>query len=161
MEFRRLGKNEIDSLVKMRIMYLREDFKEATEKQFAEIEENLYSYFEKHIDKDLFAFGAMENDKIISAALLLIVEKPCNPRFITGKTGEVFSVYTLPEYRRQGIAMNVMKMLMRFSQEKNLDIVNLKATQDGYPLYKKLGFVEDSLCCVPMKYIFDSEVNAY
>ncbi len=155
MEFRRLGKNEIVSLVKMRILYLREDFKETTDEQFENIEKNLYSYFEKHIDSDLFAFGAMENDKIISVALLLIIEKPCNPRFITGKTGEVFSVYTLPEYRRQGIAMKVMKMLMQFAEDNTLDIVNLKATQDGFPLYKKLGFIEDSLCCMPMKYTFE------
>lgn len=154
MEFRRLGKNEIDSLVKMRIMYLSEDFKEATEKQFAEIEENLYSYFEKHIDKDLFAFGAIENNEIISIALLLVIEKPCNPRFITGKTGEVFSVYTLPKYRRRGIAMKIMKNLIYFAKENNLDIINLKATQDGFPLYKKLGFAEDISDCTPMKYIF-------
>ncbi len=30
MEFRKLGKNEIDSLVKLRIMYLSEDLKKAT-----------------------------------------------------------------------------------------------------------------------------------
>lgn len=153
MEFRRLGKNEIDELVKIRILYLREDFKETTDKQFSEIEKNLYSYFEKHIDNDLFAFGAMENDEIISASLLLIIEKPCNPRFITGKTGEVFSVYTLPEYRRQGIALKVMEMLINFSKEINLDIINLKATLEGYPLYKKLRFFEDNTCYVPMKYV--------
>ncbi len=153
MEFRRLGKNEIDSLVKMRLLYLQEDFTETTDEQFSKIEKNLYSYFEKHIDKDLYAFGAMENDEIISAALLLIIEKPCNPRFITGKTGEIFSVYTLPEYRRRGIAMKVMKMLISFSKEINLDIINLKATLEGYPLYKKLRFVEDNTCYVPMKYV--------
>lgn len=153
MEFRRLGENEIDSLVKMRLLYLQEDFTETTDEQFSKIEKNLYSYFEKHIDKDLYAFGAMENDEIISAALLLIIEKPCNPRFITGKTGEIFSVYTLPEYRRRGIAMKVMKMLISFSKEINLDIINLKATLEGYPLYKKLRFVEDNTCYIPMKYV--------
>lgn len=153
MEFRRLGKNEIDELVKIRILYLREDFKETTDKQFSEIEKNLYSYFEKHIDNDLFAFGAMENDEIISASLLLIIEKPCNPRFITGKTGEVFSVYTLPEYRRQGIALKVMEMLIEFSKKINLDIINLKATQEGFYLYKKIGFIEDNMNYISMKYI--------
>lgn len=154
MEFCRLGKNDINSLVKMRIMYLREDFTESTDEQFTEIEKNLYSYFEKHLNNDLFAFGAMENDNIISTALLLIIEKPCNPRFITGKTGEVFSVYTLPEYRRQGNAMKIMEMLLNFSKEINLDIINLKATHDGLPMYKKIGFIEDNSNCTSMKYIF-------
>lgn len=158
MEFRRFGKNEIDLLVKARILYLREDFKDATEEQFSEIEKNLYGYFEKHIENDLFAFGAAENGEIISAALLLIIEKPCNPSAVTGKTGEVFSVYTRPEYRRQGIAMKVLKMLINFAEENKLNFVNLKATQDGYPLYKKLGFTEEHSHYVPMKITFDNQV---
>ncbi len=38
MEFRRLGENEIDSLVKMRLLYLQEDFTETTDEQFSKIE---------------------------------------------------------------------------------------------------------------------------
>lgn len=155
MEFRRIGKDEIDLLVKMRVLYLREDFRNTPDEKFARIAENLPAFFERHIETDLFAFGAFENSEIVSVALLLVVEKPCNPRFITGKTGEIFNVYTLPEYRRQGISINLMKLFMDYAKEINLDFVELKATKDGYPLYKKLGFVEDKLSCVPMKYCFD------
>lgn len=143
MEFRRICKNETDSLVKMRLLYLREDFCDASDEQFAKIAENLPAYFEKHIDTDLFAFGAFDNGEIVSSALLLVVEKPCNPRFITGKTGDIFNVYTLPEYRRQGIAMKLMKLLMDCAKEIDLDFVELKATKDGCHLYKRLGFVEE------------------
>lgn len=155
MEFRKIGENELDSLVSMRISYLREDFSDTSDEQFDRIAKNLPTYFENHINKDLFAFGAFDDNKIVSVALLLVIEKPCNPRFISGKTGEVFNVYTLSEYRRQGLAMNTLQLLMEYAEELNLDIVNLKATKDGYPLYKKCGFVKDKLSCIPMRYSFE------
>lgn len=155
MEFRRIDKNELDSLVAMRILYLREDFSDTSDEQFDRIAKNLPTYFENHINKDLFAFGAFDDNKIVSVALLLVIEKPCNPRFISGKTGEVFNVYTLSEYRRQGLAMNTLQLLMEYAKEIKLDLVELKATKDGYPLYKKYGFAEDKLSCIPMRYSFE------
>lgn len=103
----------------------------------------------------MFAFGAFDHEKLVSIALLLIVEKPCNPRFVNGKTGDVLNVYTLPEYRRQGIATKAIKMLMAFAKKNKLDFVELKATKDGYALYKKIGFITDPAGYIPMKYSFE------
>ncbi len=155
MRFCSIHKKACASLVDMRILFLWEDGKEASEKQLYKIAENLPSYFEKHIDKDCFAFGAYDNEKLVSVALLLIIEKPSNLRFVTGRIGEVLNVYTIPEYRRQGIATKVMQMLVDFAKESALDFVELKATKNGYPLYKKLDFVENPTAYIPMKYTFE------
>lgn len=154
MEFRRVDRDEIDKLVTLRMLYLREDFSNAPDAYFCRIEENLPAYFGKHLEQDLFAFAAFEQEKIVSIAILLVVEKPCNPRFPTGKTGDVMNVYTVQEYRRRGIAMQVMKMLLDFARELELDMVELKATKSGYSLYKKLGFLESAGEYVSMKYSF-------
>lgn len=154
MEYRLITTNEIDDLVEMRIKYLKEDFKYVSEESFNVVRNNLPEYFKSHINKDLFAFGAFCGGKIISTAILLIIEKPCNPRFINGRTGEVFNVYTLDEYRRQGAAYNLLKMLMEFAEECKLDLIELKAAKDGYPLYKRLGFYESNADYIPMKFNF-------
>lgn len=154
MEFRRVDRDEIDKLVTMRMLYLREDFSNEPDAYFCRIEENLPAYFGKHLEQDLFAFAAFEQEKIVSIAFLLVVEKPCNPRFPTGKTGDVMNVYTVQESRRRGIAMQVMKMLLDFVRELELDMVELKATKSGYSLYKKLGFLESAGEYVSMKYSF-------
>lgn len=85
---------------------------------------------------------------------MLIIEKPCNPRFTTGRIGEIFSVYTLEKYRKQGAAYNLLKMLMEFAKNHKLDLIELKATNEGYSLYKKLGFSENAANYVPMKFNF-------
>ncbi len=151
MEYRLITKNEIDDLVDMRIKYLQEDFKFTSNECFNEVRKNLPEYFENHLNKDLFAFGAFCGTKMISAAMLLIIEKPCNPCFIKGRVGEVFNVYTLEEYRRKGAAYNLLKNLLEFAKKRNLDLIELKATNDGYPLYKKLGFYEADTDYIPMK----------
>lgn len=121
MEYRRVNRDEIGALVSMRMLYLKEDSSNKVwDEQFHRIEENLPVYFEKHLNQDLFAFAALEQEKIISTAFLLVVEKPCNLRFPTGKTGVVMNVYTVQEHRREGIAMQVMKMLLDFARKKTL-----------------------------------------
>lgn len=156
MEYCIINKDRINDLVDMRLKYLREDFQSTSEESFDLVRKNLPEYFENHLNKDLFAFGAFCGDKIISTAFLLIIEKPCNPRFTTGRIGEIFSVYTLEDYRRQGIAYDLLKMLMEFAEKQHLDLVELKATKEGYSLYKKLGFYENYNDYVPMKFNFNT-----
>ena len=72
----------------------------------------------------------------------MILQKPCHPKMIHGKMGEVLSVYTLPAYRRQGIAQHNMQRLVDYARANGLDYVNLSATKAGYPVYQKVGFSE-------------------
>jgi GNAT superfamily N-acetyltransferase len=153
MEFDRAVIEEIGQLVNLRMAYLYDNFDEISETQKMSIEKELPEYFLRHLGKDMMAFVARDNGKIIATAMIVIVEKPANPRFITGRIGEVLSVYTYPEYRRQGIGKQLMTMLLSYAKEQKLDIVELKATQLGYPLYKQMGFVEEKGLNVPMKYV--------
>lgn len=153
MEFDRAVKEEIGQLVNLRMAYLYDNFDEISETQKSTIEKELPEYFYRHLGDDMMAFVAKDNGRIIATAMIVIVEKPANPRFITGRIGEVLSVYTYPEYRRQGIGKQLMTMLLSYAKEQKLDIVELKATQLGYPLYKQMGFVEEKGLNVPMKYV--------
>ena len=83
---------------------------------------------------------AKENDEIVSCAFLLIVEKPMSPAFLTGKTGTVLNVYTKLEHRKKGYARQLMNALLSEAKERDLSVVELKATEDGYHLYKSVGF---------------------
>ena len=63
-----------------------------------------------------------------------------SPAFITGKTGTVFNVYTRQEYRKQGYAKQLMNVLLEDAKANALSVIELKATEDGYHLYKTVGF---------------------
>ncbi len=152
MEFKRI--NDIETLVEMRMTYISYDFPDTSDEELSKIATVLPEYFKKHIDKDMFAFAAVENGIVISGAFLVIIEKPANPAFPTGKVGNVLNVFTLEQYRRKGIAARVMKMLIDYAKNIKLDFLELKATSDGYPLYKKLGFSEETSSYTSMKFYF-------
>jgi len=100
----------------------------------------LPQYFRNHLNRDLMIYVVREAEEIVTCAFLLIVEKPMSPMFITGKTGTVLNVYTKPEYRKKGYAKQLMNALLEDAKEKGLSVVELKATEDGYHLYKSVGF---------------------
>ncbi len=152
MEFKRI--NDIETLVEMRMTYISYDFPDTSDEELSKIATVLPEYFKKHIDKDMYAFAAFEDGIVISGAFLVIIEKPANPTFPTGKVGNVMNVFTLEQYRRKGIAARVMKMLIDYAESSRLDFLELKATSDGYPLYKKLGFSEEASSYTSMKFYF-------
>jgi len=73
---------------------------------------------------------------------LIIEEWPANRNFINGKIGTLLNVYTYPEYRKNGIATNVIKKIIEEAKKQNVAIINLFASKDGESVYKKIGFME-------------------
>ncbi|MBR2683393.1 MAG: GNAT family N-acetyltransferase [Atopobiaceae bacterium] len=141
----RASLDDLDQLIKLRLAYLADDFGALDPEQIVQIRETLPGYLHKHLDTDLLAFVARAEDgAIMSCAWLLLVEKPPSPRFPNGRTGVLFNVYTAPQYRRQGLARRTMGALIEEAYRLRLDVLELHATEDGYPLYRSLGFSDDS-----------------
>ncbi len=67
----------------------------------------------------------------------------------TGKRAFLMSVYTRAEYRRQGIARNMVKQLIEEAKARGCTEIILDATEDGRELYKSLGFEQsDETMCL-------------
>ncbi len=131
---------DIKQLAKLRLAYLIEDYGDLDEKELTVIKRDLPDYFNKNLNKNIFAYIGRDKQEIVACALLLVVEKPMSPAFINGKTGTILNVYTKPEYRRNGYAKKLMNMLLEDAVNMRLCSVELKATEDGYSLYKSIGF---------------------
>ena len=137
------GIEDIDTLVEMRLGYLTEDNGGIDGSDSEAIRRDLPGYFRLHLGRDLHAYVIRNGRSIVSCAFLLIVEKPMSPAFINGRTGIVLNVYTFPACRRRGYARMIMKRLMEDAKEMELSVVELKSTQDGYDLYRSVGFAEE------------------
>lgn len=131
---------DIDVLTDLRIAYLNEDLGVITDENLELMQATLPSYYEKHLNEDLMVYVARDEMDIVSCAFLLIVKKPMSPSFITGKTGTVLNVYTKPEYRKKGYAKKLMTMMLEDAKAEGVSVIELKATEDGYSLYKSVGF---------------------
>lgn len=138
MIFEKATIKDINGLTDLRLAYLQEDLGVITDKEL--IQESLPGYYEKHLNKDLMVYVARDDEDIVACAFLLIVEKPMSPSFITGKTGTALNVYTKPEYRNKGYAKKLMTMMLEDATAQDVSVIELKSTEDGYLLYKSVGF---------------------
>ena len=60
----------------------------------------------------------------------------------TGKKAYIMNMYTAPEYRRQGIALHTLDLLVKAAKERGVSQIALEATDMGRPLYERYGFVK-------------------
>lgn len=134
---------DINLLTELRLAYLEEDHGKLSEADTKIIRQDLPNYFKKNLNQNIFCYLMRDKEYIVACAFLLVVEKPISPAFITGKTGTVLNVYTNPAYRHKGYAKMVMNKLLSDAIEKNLSVVELKSTEEGYHLYKSIGFTDE------------------
>lgn len=132
--------DDIEQLVLMRLEYIKEDFKESDGDKINRIKESLPSYFMKHLNKDLMAFTARYKNSIVATVLLTIEERPANPEIITGKKGTLLNVLTQREHRHQGLGEILVNEAIKYAHVYELAYIGLSATEEGYGLYKKVGF---------------------
>ena len=132
--------NDIQELVRLRILYMIDDYGSLSDEEREGMEKQLPGYFERELGKKLITFVARAEGRLVAAAYLLIIEKPANPSFLNGLDSEVLSVYTEEGYRGRGICTNLMKNMIDYAREHKINRIDLMATKDGYPVYKKLGF---------------------
>ena len=62
----------------------------------------------------------------------------------TGLRAHLMNVYTAPAFRRRGIARMLVTALMDAARQRGATEVSLDATEAGRPLYRTLGFRENS-----------------
>ncbi len=135
--------SDINALVDLRIEYLREDNGSLKDSDVDMILIRLPEYLRNHLNRELFCYIVRDGDVIASCAFLLMIEKPMSPAFINGKTGTVLNVYTRPLFRHRGFARSVMEELIADAKRMELCVLELKATDAGYPLYQAVGFTDD------------------
>ena len=143
MNVERATTDDIPELVELRLAYLTEDSGPLDRDMADSIARDLPGYYRERLGRDLLVYVVRDRDSIASCAFLLVVRKPMSPAFPTGMTGTVLNVYTRPAWRRRGMARALMETMLRDTREMGLSVVELKATDDGYPLYLKVGFVDD------------------
>ncbi len=71
---------------------------------------------------------------------VLLCPWPANPKEPCTHRAVILNVYTEQEFRRRGIARQIMLTIMAWLKQQGLGSVNLHASDEGRPLYQKLGF---------------------
>ena len=133
---------DIDTLVKLRFDYISTETELSAEDK-AKLEPQLREYFKEYVPQEKFTAYAMEIDgEIVSAAFLIIDERPPGLKNLNGRFGTIINVFTYPEHRGNGYATSVMNYLIVDADAIFVSVLDLYATNAGKRLYEKLGFKE-------------------
>ncbi len=133
--------NDIDNLVELRLNQLKD---EGAEELF-DLKPYLYDYYKTNLGNNSFiSYLAIDNDKIIATSGLTITHKPPYYKCPTGKIGLLSSMYTNPNYRRQGIASHLLDLIINEAKVNGCFLIHITASNMGVKLYEAYGFTHNN-----------------
>ena len=136
-QYKKLTDKELDTFIDTRIKQLREEG--ATED--IDLKPALRDYYERHMaDGTFVSWIALDKDKIIGTSGMSFVEKPPYFGCPNGKIGLLSSMYTSNEYRRQGIAKELLTRVVKEAKDYGCGAVQITASDMGVMLYTDFGF---------------------
>ncbi|MDE6434479.1 MAG: GNAT family N-acetyltransferase [Lachnospiraceae bacterium] len=139
-EYRKLTKKDLAIFIEMRISQLREE----GAKEDIDLKPALNDYYSRHMaDGTFVAWLAVDDDKIIGTSGMSFVEKPPYFGCPSGRIGLLSSMFTSKEYRRRGIAKELLSRVVNEAKEYGCGVVQITASDMGVLLYTDFGFVKN------------------
>jgi GNAT superfamily N-acetyltransferase len=139
-EYRRLTAKELDIFIEMRINQLREEG--ATED--IDLRPALKDYYNRHMKDGTFvSWLALDENRIIGTSGMSFVEKPPYFGCPSGKMGLLSSMFTAQDYRRKGIAKELLSRVIDEARQYGCGTIQITASDMGVLLYTDFGFVKN------------------
>jgi GNAT superfamily N-acetyltransferase len=88
-----------------------------------------------------FAWVALAERCMIGISGLIFFQKPPTEENMIGLEAYVMNMYTLPEWRGQGVARALMQEIIKYVQNTSAKRIWLHTTKDGQSVYERSGFV--------------------
>lgn len=140
-EYRKLTVTELDAFIEMRISQLREE----GAAEDVDLVPFLKEYYIKHMGDGTFvSWIALEDDKIVGTSGMSFVERPPYFSCPSGKLGIISSMFTNPNYRRMGIAKELLHRVVEEARNYGCGAVQITASDMGVKLYSAYGFVHNA-----------------
>ncbi len=138
--YRKLTEHELDLFIKTRIEQLREE----GAKEEIDLTPALKDYYRRHMADDTFvSWIALDRGRIVGTSGMSIVEKPPYFGCPSGKIGLLSSMFTRGEYRRRGIARELLSRVIDEARMRGCGTVQITASDMGIFLYSSFGFTKN------------------
>ena len=139
-EYKRLTEKELDIFIDMRIKQLREE----GAKEEIDLVPALKDYYTRHMaDGTFVSWLAFDGEMIIGTSGMSFVEKPPYFGCPSGQMGLLSSMFTNPNYRRKGIAKELLSRVVKDAREYGCGTIQITASDMGVKLYTAFGFVHN------------------
>lgn len=142
-EYKKATLEDIDELVRTRIIVLRAANRLSEDVDMSLVEKESFAYYNHALDSgEHIAYLVYDNGTFIGAGGVSFYQVMPTYHNPTGKKAYIMNMYTAPEHRRQGIAIHTLDLLVNDARELGVSQITLEATDMGRPLYENYGFVK-------------------
>ena len=142
-EYKKATIEDIDELVRTRIIVLRAANKLSDDVDMSVVEKESYEYYKRALETgEHITYLVYDNGTFIGAGGVSFYQVMPTYHNPTGKKAYIMNMYTVPAYRRQGIAFHTLDLLVKDIRKQGVSQITLEATEMGRPLYEKYGFVK-------------------
>jgi len=136
-EYRKANISDIQYLVQ----YRKQQLIDEGEIFGKEIDDELSEYFISSIsDNSLISWLAVDGERIVATSGICFYQLPPTSRNPSGKNAYITNMYTLPEYRKQGIGSQLLQLVIDEAKILKYKVIRLHASDDGKSIYNKAGF---------------------
>ena len=102
-------------------------------------------YLKKAIPEGSFrSWLACDNGRAVAGGAIVITPWPAHAYDLECRRATILNVYTDPDYRRRGIARQIMETMIAWCTQQGFARVTLHASEQGRHLYESLGFVDSN-----------------
>jgi len=137
-EYRKLTEKELDTFIDIRIGQLREEGAQ----EDIDLRPSLLDYYSRHMaDGSFVSWLAFDGDTIVGTSGMSFVEKPPYFGCPNGRIGLLSSMFTHADYRRRGIARELLSRVVEEARLRGCATVQITASDMGVLLYTDFGFV--------------------
>ena len=144
MEYRMADASDIDMLMNVRLSMLRIVNDLPVDYIFDDkLVTNSRRYF-----LDQTTVVAVDDGRCVACASMSYIEIMPTFSHTSGKRAHLMNVYTEKDYRRRGIARQLVNMLIEDARVHGATEISLDATESGRPLYESMGFKASEECMV-------------
>jgi len=142
-EYKKATIVDINELVRTRIIVLRAVNKLSDDVDMSVVEKESYEYYKRALETgEHITYLVYDNGTFIGAGGVSFYQVMPTYHNPTGKKAYIMNMYTAPEYRRKGIAIHTLDLLVKDAREQGASQITLEATEMGRSLYEKYGFVK-------------------
>ena len=142
-EYKRATIRDIEELIRTRIIVLQAANKLSDDVDMSIVEQESRAYYKRALEfGEHIAYLVYDNGAFIGAGGVSFYQVMPTYHNPTGKKAYIMNMYTAPEYRRQGIALHTLDLLVKEAKEHGVTQIALEATDMGRPLYEKYGFMK-------------------
>jgi len=152
--YRFANESDLEQLIKLRVLMQKEVNSIVNENIDEGYLDKVRQYFIRAMtNKNYFSSVAELSGELVAAIGLAVYEKPPSLTGLNGRNGYITNVYTMSEWRRQGVASKLIELIVEHARNSGIDKLHLGTREASKGVYERVGFKPTHLPHLELKLV--------